>query len=539
MADMIRSTVPITNKNIVQPLREHKNADIAPFDVTDPSRIVKTVPDSEILKQNTGNIDKQTAPEILMDLLKDPSVTVNFIKNITMLQEIIGVISMQNAPVTEEIEQLFSQLVVEPENLAEELILQENSSTAFKGELFDFLRNMIKGDEENTANSRNFSNKGLFFNRESNSGSQNAALNNGGVSKGTVLKGNVLNSQNSVNTENIQSSEKNVRIALSPELKTAVINVLKAVNTESSKSEILKALSGTMKYLSETLAPNKELSAKLTDLSQRFRAPDADKEFAQLKSDTAAVMQEVEKSIMFSSKLSCLSSMITYNLSRYNTNEDFLSDAARNLMVFIPEEEQRTEFLQKLYTCLTGRDESAERGSNSKVLDVLVKILEKHTENEKIMQMKGESVENVIHSLLSSPSNFTPLLHFIIPVDDGESKAFGEMWINPDEEEKKKGSSGEIEISHNIHMLLVFDIPDIGRFETELYVRDKKIDLSIMCPEIMEEKEGEISSEIRKCIEFSEYSFDNIRVGKLERSRSLVEVFPTLPQKRTGINVRI
>lgn len=55
-----------------------------------------------------------------------------------MLQEIVGLISMQNAPVTEEIEQLFSQLAVKPENLPEELIRQENSSTAFKGELFDF-----------------------------------------------------------------------------------------------------------------------------------------------------------------------------------------------------------------------------------------------------------------------------------------------------------------------------------------------------------------------------------------------------------------
>lgn len=83
MADMIRAATPITNKNIVQPLREHHDADIAPFDLQDPSKIVKALPDSELLKQNTGNIEKQTAPEILMDLLKDPSVTVNFIKKYT------------------------------------------------------------------------------------------------------------------------------------------------------------------------------------------------------------------------------------------------------------------------------------------------------------------------------------------------------------------------------------------------------------------------------------------------------------------------
>lgn len=469
MADMIRAATPITNKNIVQPMREHHDADIAPFDLQDPSKIVKTLPDSELLKQNNGNIEKQTAPEILLDLLKDPSVTVNFIKNIMMLQEIVGVISMQNAPVTEEIEQLFSQLAVKPENLAQELVRQENSSTAFKGEVFDFLRNMVK---ENP----------------------------------------------------------------SPELKSAVTNMLKAINTENCKSEILKALSGTMKYLSQALAPNKELSAKLENLSVRFRAVTAEAEFPQLKKETAEVMQDIEKSIMFSNKLSCLTSMVTYNLSRYNTNKNFLKDAASDLMMFIKDEPKKASFLQKLYNSIS----SHSNGENSsKVLDVLVKILEKQTDSESVMQMRGESVENVIHSLLSSPSNFTPLLHFIIPIDDGQTKAFGEMWINPDEENKKSSKNSQGEPVRTIHMLLVFDIPDMGRFETELFVQDKKIDLSVMCPASMQDKMNELSSQLRDCIKFSEYKFDKINISKLEKPRSLIEVFPALPQKRTGINVTI
>lgn len=470
MADIVRAATPITNKNIVQPMRERQSADLAPFDIQDPSRIVKTIPDSEILKQNTGNIEQQAAPEILLDMLKDPSVTVNFIKNILMLQEIVGIISMQNQPVTEEFEQLFSQLAVKPEALTAELIHQEKASTAFKGDLFDFLRNMVK---ENSA----------------------------------------------------------------PEVKTAVINLLKAVNTENCRAEILKALSGTMSYLSETMAPNKELSAKLAVLSEKFASPEAEENFSQLKQETAHVIQDIEKSIMFNSKLSSLCSMVTYNLSRYNTNKNFLGDSAREVMVFIPQEEKRTEFLQKLYDCIAGFERDT---VNSKVLDVLVKILEKQTDSESVMQMKGESVESVIHSLLSSPSNFTPLLHFIIPIDDGTCRAFGEMWINPDEDEPKSKGSAKTESNQRvIHMLLVFDIPDVGRFETELFVRDKKINLSLMCPAVMESKMSELAADLKKSISFSEYVFEEIKVGKLEKNRSLVEVFPSLPRKRTGINVRI
>lgn len=469
MADMIRAATPINNKNITQPLREHHDSDISPFDLQDPSKIVRANPDSELQKENTGNIDKQTAPEILLDLLKDPSVTVNFIKNILMMQEIIGIISMQNSPVTEEIEQLFSQLAVKPENLAQELVSQENSSTAFKGEVFDFLRNMVK---ENP----------------------------------------------------------------SREMKTAVANMLKAINTENCRTDILKALSGTMKYLSQTLAPNRELSARLADLSARFRAVSAPSEFNQLKNETAAIMQDIEQSIMFSGKLSCLMSMITYNLSRYNTNESFLREAANDIMVFIHSDDERTSFLQKLYNSISAHSPKA---NSSKVLDVLLKILEKQTDSESVMQMKGESVESVIHSLLSSPSNFTPLLHFIVPIDDGNTQAFGEMWINPDEENKKKSKDQSGASVRTIHMLLVFDIPDVGRFETELFVQDKSIDMSVMCPASMSQYMDELTADLRGCIKFSEYKFDKIKVARLEKPRSLIEVFPALPQKRTGINVRI
>ena len=472
MADMIRSATPINNRNIVQPMREHIGSDLAPFDLQDPSKVVKTNPDAELLQQNTGNIEKQNAPEILLDLLKDPSVTVSFIKNIMMLQEIVGVISMQNSTVTEEIEQLFSQLALSPENLSGELINQENASTAFKGEVFDFMRTLVKEHP-------------------------------------------------------------------SAELKSAVANMLKAINTENTKAEILKALSGTMKYLSQTLSPNKELSDKLANLSMRYKAVTAEADFPQLKQETALVMQDIEKSIMFSSKLSCLTSMVTYNLSRYNTNSEFLKDAASELLKYIPDETGKTTFLQKLYNTISSQ---ANGNESSKVLDVLVKILEKQTDSQSVMQMKGESIESVIHSLLSSPSNFTPLLHFIIPVDDGQLKAFGEMWINPDEEIRKKSkkSSGDGQTPERmIHMLLVFDIPDMGRFETELFVQDKSIDLSVMCPPAMQEQVDTLTTQLRKCINFSEYKFNNIKISKLEKPRSLIEVFPALPQKRTGINVTI
>lgn len=151
MADMLRITTPITNKNVVQPTKEHVDSNTLPFDMQDTSKIIKTTADSELLKQNNGNIDKDTAPTLLMDLLKDPSVTVSFLKNIFLLQEIVSLLPLNNQPITEEIENLFNALLVKPEDIEKEMIRQENSSTSFKGELFNFLRDVLNEQKGNDA----------------------------------------------------------------------------------------------------------------------------------------------------------------------------------------------------------------------------------------------------------------------------------------------------------------------------------------------------------------------------------------------------
>jgi hypothetical protein len=88
-------------------------------------------------------------------------------------------------------------------------------------------------------------------------------------------------------------------------------------------------------------------------------------------------------------------------------------------------------------------------------------------------------------------------------------------------------------------MLLVFDIETVGQFELEIFSRDKNLELSLLCPENYTDIFMEASSSFRECVKFSEYSIKEIKIGKLEKSRSLVQVFKTLPYKRTGINVKI
>lgn len=44
---------------------------------------------------------------------------------------------------------------------------------------------------------------------------------------------------------------------------------------------------------------------------------------------------------------------------------------------------------------------------------------------------------------------------------------------------------------------------------------------------------------IERCVSSTSYRFDKIRVDPLERPNSLMDVFKSLPYKRTGVNVKV
>ena len=470
VADMLRITTPITNKNVVQPTKEHVDSNTLPFDMQDTSKIIKTTADSELLKQNNGNIDKDTAPTLLMDLLKDPSVTVSFLKNIFLLQEIVSLLPLNNQPITEEIENLFNALLVKPEDIGKEMIRQENSSTSFKGELFNFLRDVLNEQKGNDA-------------------------------------------------------------------KQAVATLLKAMNSESNRGEILLSLSNSLSYLADALSPSKNIAESIWALSEKFKLDTAENEFNNLKSQVLNILGDVESSILFSDKLSKIISIVKYNLSRYNSNKDFLPDATANMLRFIGGKSEKGKFLKFVQAFIADlHGDNLKKTETSQVMNALAEIISKNTEDKELKMLNSENIDKIIHSLLSSPCNFTPLLHFIIPVEYMDIKSFAEIWINPNEEETSKKQG---EYRENIHMLLVFDIETVGQFELEIFSRDKNLELSLLCPESYTDIFMEASSSFRECVKFSEYSIKEIKIGKLEKSRSLVQVFKTLPYKRTGINVKI
>ncbi len=472
MADLLKISTPLVERNPTQAVRPNPNPTV-PFDLSDVTRVSKPVDPQELFQQNTGlSPNSSDAPKILTDLLKDPTVTVSMIRSISMLQEVLQLIPSQNSALSQEIQQLFGALLMQPEDIIAELLRQEQNTTMFKGDFFDTLRDILA-----------------------------------------------------------QSAGK-------PELATGIGVLLKGLNATLSRHDVLQSISNNLSFLAQSLHVSPHLSGKLESLMLAFRAPDASDNFAQLKSQVSEVLSEIQNSVLFSPALEKISSLVVYNMSRYNTNEDFLPQALNLLLSQMDGDAQKLDLVDKLQAFLNQYLDDARnvRGAEeeSRVIDVLSKIIGEQANSKDVELLSGDKVDRIIHSLLASPSNFTPLLHFILPVEYMDLRAFAEIWIDPNAENSGGGSEDS-----DTHMLLTFDVEGIGRFESDIYVHGKRLSLNLFCPPAYLSAFKGIAPALRQTVSNLGYSFESINIDKLESTRSLMDVFTNLPHKRTGIDVKI
>lgn len=476
MADILRVTTPLVNKS--QQVETRPNIDpTAQFPIQDPTRVPRPGAQSELLGQNNGMVQQDETSAMLLNLLKDPSVTVNFLKSISSMEALIKLLPVNNSPFTKEIEQMFGELLVPAGNIAGEMVRQENASTYFKGELFDLLREAIR-----------------------------------------------------------QSPEQG-------ELRDAAVSFLKALTLYHTRQEALGSVANSLQYLSDSLSSSPTLSQKLGQLANRYRAGDAPTFFRFLRQDTLELLKEVEESILFSDNTEKVVRMAIYNLSRYNDNGTFLQESVSRMLMQLRGDEAREHFLSALEQLLEEEKQVQQQQPlpgqkrEETALGVLTRILQRQMSSEELMASSSDKLEKIIHSLLCSPCNFTPLLHFVLPVQYEDLQSFAEIWINPNggEDDRERQSDG----GRVIHMLLAFDVGGIGRFELELFVRDKVIDFSLYCPPAYTNLYAEVKNDLRQCAGDTGYRFGEIKVDRLDRPRSLMDVFKSLPYKRTGVDVKI
>ena len=484
MADVTRAAVPINNRNIITNTRENRNTSEIPFDFQDTTKVKGTTPDSEM--QSDANVLRQDGSMTgFYEVLHDQEVTSAFLTNIFLLKEIVDILPMNNETQTQEMQQLLNNLVLQPEEIAGEMMRQEDMTTLFKGGMFDMLRQMIN-----------------------------------------------------TNARQNQDSPEMVR-----QFEGAVGNFLKALNNSVAKGNVFGSVINNMSYIRELVDASPKLSTALDGLLAKFKAFEQDTNglqntqgydapFISLKSEALDFFSQLEKSILYNDEIAKSVSMATYNLSRIALSDENISDSFSRLLGMMDNEEQK----ENLTNLLLGFLEQNDHVSQSKTMNSLTEILKKQSEDPEFKMLNSESMNKIIPSLLSSPCNFTPLLHYVIPVQYQDVSASAEMWINPDGEGDLPGGGDGKKMTH---MLIVFEIADIGKFETEIWVENNDITLSVLCPEEHTAFFKDKIKDLRSDLSFTDYRIKKIDVDTLNEPRSLIEVFKSLPERRTGINVAI
>lgn len=752
MADILRATTPINNRNIITPTKEHRDASALPFDFQDLSKIKTTNAQSEMLGQNNVLRENGSSATALFSMLRDPDVATSYLKNIFFLREIVGLMPLNNETQTEEMQQLLNRLILTPEEIPQEMINQENIATIFKGDLFDTLRKLLSANgkpvseniaeklnqiplaqikdggellkqnatqqttqaqnseqnqpaqtTQNTQNNQNAQNTQNAQNGQTQNNpvmtaqpmvegfiapkenlqtnqpqeqlqNQNGQVQTNGENQNVTqnLKA-VLNQQNpdmpqqlnglplpqqtdgnvavnqmpqnpqmpvneqqtpvneqqnvtqeqtnaqpkqyvvyengvpvtknaeetfipwqnqntqtqqvqnpalnneqqqmptnpdnvevfqyegnapvkanadsavdvakllenikSENTESIVNPEK---VVSQRDLQDSVINLLKAINSQQSRADVLDGVKNNLLYLKESFPETSEYATQLDDLSKTLESLMAGKfpksDYPQVKSQILNLLDSLQNSVLYDGEMDKTVGLAKYNLSRYNNNDNLVAEAFTKLLQNVPDKELQAKLTRDLVKYFE-TEPLREASYESKTMSALAEILEKQSENMEAKMLNADSIDKIVHGLLSSPSNFTPLLHYVIPVDNGQTQAMAEIWINPNGEEDVDGGANSGK--KMTHMLVVFEIDGIGKFETELYAEDKNISLSVMCPpEYVSNYKG-VNADIRRACESTGYRFKSIEISELKESRSLIDVFRSLPARRSGINVTI
>lgn len=511
MADIMKISTPLVEKPPVQATRPAADPSM-PFNLTDISRVGRTLDPTEILQQNTGFVPREEAPRILAQLLQDPAVTASLIKNIYILQDLVSLLPAANTPLTDEMEQLFASMLLKPEDLVGELLRQQQDTTLFQGPLFAQLRTLLAAHPDR------------------------------------------------------------------PQLARDIGELLKALNATLSRQDALTSVADNLSFLADNVKGSSTLTQRLESLIAQLKDPEAASHYAQLKEDVLAMLADIEKSILYSPQMEKTLPLTIYNLSRFNDSADYLPEALKQLLAQLDGEPQKLalarnvlEYVNKLLPpeaqlppeameqsrdvadllarlavllrenadVLPAAGQGRRPGDgeeDSRVMQTLARIIGKQAGSEAFQLVSGDKTDKIIHSLLSSPCNFTPLMHFVIPLEYMDLRAFGEFWIDPnagdpDAERREAGGTGT-------HMLLVFDMEGFGQFECELFVRNKKIMLNLLCPNQYVDSFRNVPAAVRQAVAGTGYSFETITVDALDHSRSLMEVFTDLPHRRMGVNVK-
>ena len=171
----------------------------------------------------------------------------------------------------------------------------------------------------------------------------------------------------------------------------------------------------------------------------------------------------------------------------------------------------------------------------SSSIQALTDFVEKNINHPALKSIDSFNVSNLLQSMINAPGVMTPLAHYILPVQIENTRAFGELWVDNNDESGTTGAAGNG--SHH-HLFLTFDVDTYGRFEVDVYANDKTVRVNLLHPTSFTKNVAQITEKINRIAASTKYSISDFTTGVLKEPHSLTQIFPKLNERRAGLNVK-
>jgi len=165
----------------------------------------------------------------------------------------------------------------------------------------------------------------------------------------------------------------------------------------------------------------------------------------------------------------------------------------------------------------------------------LTDFVAKNINHPALKSIDSFNASNLLQSMINAPGVFTPLAHYILPIQIEETRAFGELWVDNDDD---SGVTGKVGGKKHYHLFLTFDVDTMGRFEIDVYADESTASVSLLHPVSFGRNIEALISKINRIASGSGYSISNFETGILKTPHNLSQIFPKLIERRSGLNVQ-
>ncbi len=332
------------------------------------------------------------------------------------------------------------------------------------------------------------------------------------------------------------SADKNAEISAQEEKISQV--------DENGGSEIVEnadneepELTGYLKFLNESMQ-NKSYMSELKDsgynIEQMMTA------YSRGRQSGFQTLHDMVKGLFVEDKNGEYSAQFTQDFSKLHTVQEVIDKLNEMLraMPDMPIRERLYGAFVDIVDKMALKNEMPQHGVRPPVhstLDSLTDFIQENINHPALKSLDSFNAANLLQSLLNAPGVFTPLAHYILPLDVDGTKAFGELWVDNDENNPNNTPGTQ----RNYHLFLTFDVESIGRFEVDLYALGDEVNLALLYPPRFEKQIEPMKDRINKVVRNVGYNTRAFETAPLKTPHNLTEIFPKIVDKRTTLNTRV